>query len=108
MRIIKIRASTTRRCKPLEYPTTTPTMFRMTAGLGADVRLEDEASAVLFQPLTPAAHAWFKTNVPTEEWQWVGGRLAVERRYADNLIDGLIAAGLTVAGKHAKQPPPAS
>jgi hypothetical protein len=67
--------------------------------LGADVRLEDEAAAVLFQPLTPAAHAWFKENVPTENWQWIGGRLAVEHRYADNLIDGLVKAGFTVAGK---------
>jgi hypothetical protein len=31
---------------------------------------------------------------------------AVERRYADNLIDGLIEAGFTVAGKHAKPPKP--
>jgi hypothetical protein len=59
----------------LEMPPPTSTMIPMTTKSGADVRLEDEAAVVLFQPLTPAAHAWFKENVPTEEWQWVGGRL---------------------------------
>ena len=101
-----MRAGLSAEC--LEMPTPSFNMTPMTTKLGADVRLEDEGGAVLFQPLTPAAHAWFKENVPTEEWQWVGGRLAVERRYADNLIDGLIEAGLTVAGKHATPPKPKS
>jgi len=79
-------------------------MNKPEAKIGADVRLEDEGSAVLFQPLTPAAHTWMQENIPAEDWQWLGGRLAVERRYVDDVIDGLVKAGFTVAGKDAQPP----
>lgn len=59
-----------------------------------DVEVDPQGSIVLFQPLTAAAHAWLGEHVQTESWQWFGSALAVEWRYAQDLVDGMRRDGL--------------
>lgn len=65
-----------------------------------DVRVErgDSSpwcSVFLFHPLTCAATEWIEENVGGET-QWIGGALAVETRYAEDLALGMMADGLRV------------
>ena len=61
-----------------------------------DVRVAHSGSISLVTPLSTAAREWVRDNVETEGWQWLGGALAVEPRYVDNLLHGMEGAGLTV------------
>lgn len=55
-------------------------------------------------PLTDNARGWIADNVSrTEGYQPDWPTLYVERRFLDDLIEGIIGAGLTVAS-HARQP----
>jgi len=49
-----------------------------------------------FTPHSDEAVEWVDENVETDGWQWVGSSLAVHYRYSDDLIRGLLDAGLTV------------
>jgi hypothetical protein len=60
-----------------------------------DVLVENHFSLILFRLLTPAANQWVDQNV-SEDAQFFGGALVVEPRYARDLIDGIVAAGLAV------------
>jgi hypothetical protein len=64
--------------------------------IGNDVDLDFQGTLVLFRLNTPAARAWVAENVEAESYQWFGSRLAVERRYAWDLVCGLRGAGLRV------------
>ena len=61
-----------------------------------DVQIENCGSIFTFQPLTDAASDWIEQNVPTEPWQWMGGRMCVEHRFARNLAQGMLDDGLKV------------
>lgn len=61
-----------------------------------DILVTDHGSILLFRPLSTRAHAFFEANVASEGWQWFGGALAVEPRYAPGLIDLALEAGLDV------------
>jgi len=63
----------------------------------ADIQLHDYGSLAMVMPLTSAASAWLAANVDAESWQWMGGALAVDRRYVYGLIDAVQDAGLEVA-----------
>lgn len=60
-----------------------------------DVTVEDHGSLAIFQPLTPAAREWIDENVQEDAQWWCDG-LVVEPRYADDLADGMMDAGLEV------------
>ena len=62
-----------------------------------DISVENHGSVMTFQPLTPVGQDWIDENVESEDWQWLGGRLAVEPRCARDLAQGMLDAGLTVA-----------
>jgi len=62
----------------------------------SDFRIENHGSIVVVQPLTPEATAWVEENVPTEPWQWLGGGLCVEHRYAEAIVEGIGEDGLNV------------
>lgn len=64
-----------------------------------DVQIINEGTIVLFRPLTDQARAWIEENVQTEPWQWFGGGLCVEHRYAHDLADGMERDGLNVGGR---------
>ncbi len=60
-----------------------------------DILVENHFSLILFRLLTPAASQWVDENV-SDDAQFFGGALVVEPRYARDLIDGIVAAGLAV------------
>jgi len=60
-----------------------------------DVMVLDHGSVILFRPETDAAKTWIQENVSADS-QWFGGALAVERRYAIALYDGMVNGGLDV------------
>jgi hypothetical protein len=63
-----------------------------------DVRVENHGTLFVFQPLTDAGRTWIDEHVESESWQWIGGGLSVEHRYAEHLATGMQADGLTVVG----------
>ena len=62
-----------------------------------DVLTDNFGSIVGITPMTPIAREWIDENCQTEPWQWLGGTLNVDRRYADDLVEGMAEAGLTIA-----------
>ena len=60
-----------------------------------DVSIENHGSVMLFRLLTPAATDFVDENVSTDA-QYLGNALAVEPRYAQDLAQGMIDAGLAV------------
>ncbi len=58
-----------------------------------DFYIINHGSVVSLHPLTVACRDWVDENVHSEGWQWLGGGLAIEPRYANDLIAGLIDAG---------------
>lgn len=67
-----------------------------TATAVADVEVVNEGSIVLLKPQTPEGSQWLQEHCQHESWQWFGHALAVEPRYAEAVIDGMIADGLGV------------
>ena len=62
----------------------------------ADVLVWNRGSVWLFNPQSGRAQDWVQEHVITEPWQWFGGQLAVERRFAPNLIEAMRRHGLIV------------
>jgi len=60
-----------------------------------DVTVDNHGSIFLFHLHTKDARQWVKDFVD-EEAQWFGGALAVECRYAGDLVGGMQGAGLIV------------
>lgn len=60
-----------------------------------DVSIENHGSIMLFRLLTPAATDFVDENVSGEA-QFFHGALVVEPRYAQDLAEGMIEAGLAV------------
>jgi hypothetical protein len=61
-----------------------------------DLQVENHGSIFLFRPLTHEAEVWLNENTNAEGWQWFGGALAVEPRYAEDLAYGAQQDGLEV------------
>lgn len=61
-----------------------------------DVQITNHYSIFTFLPLTDEAREWIDENVAYEDWQWSGGALAVEPRYAAELASGMQNDGLEV------------
>lgn len=59
----------------------------------ADFNVYDAGSVVMVTPVTDVAHDWLKANT---SGTWFSGGLAVEPRYADELIDGMVEDGLVL------------
>ena len=62
-----------------------------------DFRTADHGSVILIWPVSDAAHQWVEENVIAEPWQWFGGALGVDHRFARDLIDGIAAAGFQIS-----------
>lgn len=55
-----------------------------------DISISDHGSIWLFRPISEEAKAFFDENVASEPWQWLGGALGVEARYAGGLAFDLV------------------
>jgi hypothetical protein len=53
--------------------------------------IEPHGSIVLVRPLTNEAREWLEENT---DGQWWTGALAVEPRYVEGLVEGMVEAGL--------------
>ena len=62
-----------------------------------DIRLSDAGSLVQFEPLTDAAKEWISEFVEAEPYMWLGNRLCVESRYAEEISNAMAEAGLVVS-----------
>jgi hypothetical protein len=60
-----------------------------------DVAVEDHGSLWLFRPLTEDAKIWIDDNVQ-DAALWFGGALAVEARFVQEMVEGMLADGLEV------------
>jgi hypothetical protein len=69
--------------------------YRTTETEGDDYHVTNHGTIVTITPLTQDAADWIDENVATEDWQWMGGALAIEPRYAGELLYGMQEDGLT-------------
>lgn len=64
--------------------------------LTTDIEVNASGSMFLFRPLTDAGRQWIDSHVVSEPWQWHGGALAVDYRYAWELARLAVEDGLEV------------
>lgn len=57
----------------------------------ASIIVQDEGSIILITPLTEPIKEWFEDHVLTPETMMWGDAVVVERRYAPDLLIGLLA-----------------
>ena len=46
------------------------------------------------EPITESAKSWIADNVQAEPGQWLGGTLAIEHHYVDDIIAGMVEDGM--------------
>jgi len=61
-----------------------------------DLLIQNEGSIVVITPLTSSAKAWIDDNCELESWQWLGASLAIDWRFAEDIINGMKDAGFNV------------
>jgi hypothetical protein len=64
--------------------------------LRPDVLVANAGTVFTICPLTARAKAWIDDNVASESYQWLGGTLGVEHRYASALTEGMLSNGLVL------------
>jgi len=60
----------------------------------ADIEVINCGTIFQFVPLTPAGDAFLHNEVSSEPWQWLGGSLNVDHRYAEGLANAAVHEGL--------------
>jgi hypothetical protein len=63
--------------------------------MSPDFRVIDGGSVFLLTPLTPSGQQWVEDNLPAEALRYAGA-IAIEHRYIDPIVEGLMDAGLTL------------
>ena len=62
----------------------------------ADVLFQNHGSMILLGAFTPQATLWIDRNVGYESYQWIGGWLACEPRYAAPILKAMLSDGLVI------------
>jgi hypothetical protein len=62
-----------------------------------DFRTSDHGTVVLIWPVSTAAHDWVEQNLVAEPWQWFGGALGVDHRFAPDILAEITKAGFAIA-----------
>ena len=63
-----------------------------------DIRVENEGSIFLLRPSTDAARSWVNEHIgPDNGFQPYWPTVVIERRYAQDILEGVIAEGMVVA-----------
>jgi len=60
-----------------------------------DFTFVNHGSVCMLTPVTRAARGWADEHLP-EDRQTFGGGIAIEPRYAQPILDGIVGDGLTV------------
>jgi hypothetical protein len=68
----------------------------MSKSISADFTVTDGGSVCLLTPTTSAARRWLDENIG-EDAIYLGRGLAVERRFVDQIIEGIVADGFRVS-----------
>lgn len=63
-----------------------------------DFRVENHGSIFLVAALTDAAHEWIEDHIP-EDAMFFGGKLAVEHRFIEDIVNGMLGDGLVIASE---------
>jgi hypothetical protein len=63
----------------------------------ADFLVTGGGSVYLLHPLSDAAREWVGGHIP-DDAQWLGRAVAVEHRYIEAIVDGIVGDGLSVGG----------
>ena len=62
-----------------------------------DFHFQNHFNVVRLTPLTPTARDWLEAHIECEDWQVLGLGVVIEPRYANAMLEGLVADGFTVA-----------
>jgi hypothetical protein len=62
----------------------------------SDVRIESDSSMVVITPVSHLGRQWLSENAQYESWQWLGRSLAIDKRFAADIVEGMIGDGLDV------------
>jgi hypothetical protein len=62
-----------------------------------DFCIADHGSIVTIRPVSETARQWLDDNVASEPWQWLGGALCAEHRFACDLIDEIATSGFEIS-----------
>ena len=62
-----------------------------------DFTIADRGSIFLIRPVSEAAHRWLDVNIVAEPWQWVDGALAVDHRFARDIVAEITDAGFEIS-----------
>lgn len=62
--------------------------------LPTDFTVTNEGNIYLLAPLTSDAQAWVAEHIPDDAQRWCG-KLVIEHRFIDNVVDGINGDGLT-------------
>lgn len=60
-----------------------------------DFTVSDQGSIVLLSIYTDAAKEWVAEHLPADATRW-GNAVVIEHRYANDIVEGIEADGLTV------------
>ena len=60
-----------------------------------DFTVNDQGSIVLLMPENDNARVWIDQNIG-DDITWWGGAVAIEHRYADDILTGIQRDGLTI------------
>ena len=63
----------------------------------ADFSFVSEGTITLITPLTAEARSWLRDRVDSEATYW-GQALVVEPRYAEPILEGIVADGYEIVG----------
>lgn len=63
---------------------------------GTDLRVANRGSVTTLVAMTKAGSEWMDENLKPEPWQWLGGALVIDSRFAEGIIEGAIEDGLEV------------
>lgn len=61
-----------------------------------DFIVDRMGSIIGITPMNQVAREWLTENCQAEPWQWQNATLNIDGRMADNILEGIAAAGFTV------------
>ncbi len=75
-----------------------PDVIQKSKTKSPDFSIRDEGSIVLFTPLSPSAHEFVEERIGSDNgFQPYWPIVVIERRYAQDILEGVIAEGMVVA-----------
>jgi hypothetical protein len=77
---------------------TGPDLIQKSKTKSPDFSFRDEGSLVLLTPLSPSAHEFVEERIGSKNgFQPYWPTVVIERRYAEDILEGVIAEGMVIA-----------